>query len=421
MAELQDLMRRGLQEHQAGRLREAKKVYQQVLNAEPDRADANHLLGVLAHQMGDAEIAVRLITRAIESDPGVAGYHGNLGYALHALGRLDEAMTHYQEALAIDPDFAEAHMNLGNALVRQNQLDDAIASYRKALAINPDYAAAHNNLGTALQNLGRFDEAIPHFESNGDDNAKARVLECLYGAGRTTEYNEILSEFCRNDPANRRIAALSAFAAQQWNVEDPYPFCKAPLDFVHATNLKSDLSPFDGFSARIIEEIENAPTAWDPLDNAARGGFHTQGNLFDMETPGISMLRTIIGERIEDYRSRYADRVDGLIRQWPRRSKLYGWHVKLLKNGHMDTHYHPSGWLSGGFYLKMPDNLEGDEGTITFSLHGHDYPIRNNDIPSFQHCPKEGDLVLFPSSLFHYTTPFRSDEERHCVAFDVVP
>jgi tetratricopeptide (TPR) repeat protein len=312
-------------------------------------------------------------------------------------------------------------MNLGNALAQQNRLDDAIASYRKALAINPNFAKAHNNLGTVLQNLGRFDEAIPHFESNGDKNAKARMLECLYGAGQTTAYNEYLSEFCRSDATNRRIAAISAFVANQWDAKDPYPFCEDPLDLIYTANVKSDLAPFDGFFARIVQEIENVPTAWEPLDNAARGGFHTKGNLFDLETPEISVLRNIIQRRIEDYRSHFGDRNNGLIRQWPHQSKLLGWHVKLLKSGHMDAHYHPSGWLSGVFYLKMPDKIKGDEGAITFSLHGHDYPIRNSDIPSVQHFPKEGDLVLFPSSLFHYTTPFQSEDERHCVAFDLVP
>jgi Putative 2OG-Fe(II) oxygenase len=29
--------------------------------------------------------------------------------------------------------------------------------------------------------------------------------------------------------------------------------------------------------------------------------------------------------------------------------------------------------------------------------------------------------VLFPSSLFHRTIPFNSDEERICVAFDLKP
>ena len=35
--------------------------------------------------------------------------------------------------------------------------------------------------------------------------------------------------------------------------------------------------------------------------------------------------------------------------------------------------------------------------------------------------PSKGDLVLFPSSLFHRTIPFDSKEERLCIAFDIVP
>ena len=33
----------------------------------------------------------------------------------------------------------------------------------------------------------------------------------------------------------------------------------------------------------------------------------------------------------------------------------------------------------------------------------------------------QGDLVMFPSSLFHHTLPFESQEERISFAFDVIP
>ena len=32
-----------------------------------------------------------------------------------------------------------------------------------------------------------------------------------------------------------------------------------------------------------------------------------------------------------------------------------------------------------------------------------------------------GNLCLFPSSLYHYTIPFESEEERIVLAFDVTP
>ena len=60
--------------------------------------------------------------------------------------------------------------------------------------------------------------------------------------------------------------------------------------------------------------------------------------------------------------------------------------------------------------------------SITSSARGGiDYPILNDDIPIIRHAPKEGDLVMFPSSLFHCTTPFHSDGERQVVAFDLCP
>ena len=36
-------------------------------------------------------------------------------------------------------------------------------------------------------------------------------------------------------------------------------------------------------------------------------------------------------------------------------------------------------------------------------------------------APAVGDIVLFPSSLFHRTLPFRADADRVCIAFDIAP
>ncbi len=69
----------------------------------------------------------------------------------------------------------------------------------------------------------------------------------------------------------------------------------------------------------------------------------------------------------------------------------------------------------------MPKPLKKGEGAIYFSLHGYDYPIVNSDIPNYQYSPIEGDLILFPSSLFHKTLPFSSNDERHVIAFDIIP
>jgi len=162
-ADLHSVLQAGLRAHQAGQLADAKAAYEQVLAAQPNHADASHLLGIIAHQGGDHETAVTLIGTAIGLNPAVAAYHSNLGNALLAQGRASDAAASYGKALAISPGDAEIHANLGAALVDAGDMDGAAASYRKALALNPNNAETHVNLGNALKDLGRLDDAIASY------------------------------------------------------------------------------------------------------------------------------------------------------------------------------------------------------------------------------------------------------------------
>ena len=160
MATISEALAIAVQQHQAGLLQAAEQIYRQILQAEPNHADATHLLGLIAHQVGKHELAAQYITRAIALDAGVAPFHNNLGSAYSALRRIPEAVACFRRALALNPDYAEAHYNLGIALKQQEQLADAVACYRWALALNPDYAEAHYNLGIALRDQGKLDEAL---------------------------------------------------------------------------------------------------------------------------------------------------------------------------------------------------------------------------------------------------------------------
>ena len=92
----------------------------------------------------------------------------------------------------------------------------------------------------------------------------------------------------------------------------------------------------------------------------------------------------------------------------------------MIKGGYQTAHIHPSGWVSGVIYLKTIENPEKSEGAIKFGLHGHNYPILNADYPKQVFQPQDGDIVLFPSSLFHETVPVIQDKERCIIAFDLI-
>ena len=90
-----------LQHHSSGRISEAKKLYQRVLNSNPNHIDALHLIGVAFHQEGLNEEAVLHIRNAITQKPDFAEAHCNLGAALIALGKPDQAEISYKKAVAI--------------------------------------------------------------------------------------------------------------------------------------------------------------------------------------------------------------------------------------------------------------------------------------------------------------------------------
>jgi len=145
------------QHHLAGRLRPAEILYRQVLQAEPNNAQALHLLGYLGHQSGHSAAGVELMRQALAINPALPECHNNLGLALHDLGQIDAAVDCYRQALALRPAYAKACNNLGNALRQRGELDAAIACYDQALALDPASAATHSNKIYALYFHPRYD------------------------------------------------------------------------------------------------------------------------------------------------------------------------------------------------------------------------------------------------------------------------
>ncbi len=155
--------------HQAGRLEEAARLYDQILKSSPRHPDALHLSGLAAYQKGQHDRAEALIGKAIEICPENPAYSNNLGNVLFALHRFEEARALFLRATELKPDYAEAHNNFGNALQKLSRWNDAIAAYERALRSRPRYAEAHCNLGSALRKQGRLEEAQASYR---------RALEC---------------------------------------------------------------------------------------------------------------------------------------------------------------------------------------------------------------------------------------------------
>ena len=93
-----------------------------------------------------------------------------------------------------------------------------------------------------------------------------------------------------------------------------------------------------------------------------------------------------------------------------------------MKNGgELQPHIHDQGWLSGSLYISLPKENNSNSGNISFSYNGAGYPTDGVIFKDKVIDINEGQIILFPSSIFHKTIPFFSNQARISLAFDLKP
>lgn len=403
-----------------GRLEDAVLSCRKAITLNPDFAEAYNNLGNVLQEMGRLEDAISSYEKALSLDPDPE-VHTNLGSAYQELGRLDDAVASYQNALVLHPEFIEAHNYLGNAFQELGQLKNAVISYNNAIALKPGFPEAHYNLGSALQRLGEYESAVHNYQVADTGDARAKLLECLYDLERYEELHEILESHAEADKDNLLVAAISVFISHQLDHENPHPFCKNPLDFVRVGKIAGSARKIDGLISGVLGDLEDVYDVWEPPSVSTIEGYQTPGNLFANPEGNIAKLNTIIKREIAAYHSEFKSKGGLFVEQWPPEHRLRGWMVRLFKGGHQEEHIHPGGWISGVIYLKLPKPSDGDEGCIEFNLGGYALPHLREEWPTKVHRPEKGQIVLFPSSLFHRTIPTTTDEERITLSFDLFP
>jgi len=211
--------------HRQGDIAAAEALYGRILDAEPDNAEAMHLLGVIALQRGDAARAEELIARALTRQPGRGEFHRNLGLALMSLDRLDDAAQSLGRAIAIDPADAAALTNLGALRLRQRAVGEAIAASERAAALAPNSLEAVTNLAMALRDRGRLADAERWYRralelSPGTPGLQVDLAALLRRQGRAEEAIEQLRQAARE---NRELFLGSIrMLAAAIDEKDPY-------------------------------------------------------------------------------------------------------------------------------------------------------------------------------------------------------
>lgn len=178
---------------QAGRLSEAAKIYNRLLQRMPNNFGCVYSLAMIYAQQNNFTAAANMFHRAAQIKPELSDVHYNLAVALGMAGNFKDATLSYERVLQIDPHHANARNNYATALLHSGRAADAVRQYDELIAQTQTSANAYVNRGTARLSLKRIEEALADFE-------RAIVLKPNFADAHLNRGNA-LAELGRTDEA----------------------------------------------------------------------------------------------------------------------------------------------------------------------------------------------------------------------------
>ncbi len=186
---------------QVGRLNDAVREAEAVLEREPNNVEMRRVLG--------------RIYRGYLADPG----QGKLNEDLQK-----RAIEQYEKIIAIDPKDSESHLHLGNLYRVSQDSVKAEAEFKKVIELDPESEDALTGLASLYAELGDTNGAIEMLSKVSQRNPKSRILAALGAAyeqaGQNDKAAETLDKALQQDRNNlevRRALARNLLASEQYD------------------------------------------------------------------------------------------------------------------------------------------------------------------------------------------------------------
>ena len=392
--------------HQSDQLDEALKLYWQTIDLEPNHVGALTLAGILTCQGDDYEEGIRLIKSAVAIQPENLDALYNLGYALEAAGRLEEAETTYRKVIACKPDIVDAWQNLAGVLDKQGKTLEAEHTLREIMLNDPK-----------AKKGDRFIDLIGRQIKNGHLNEAIETCDLYY----------------KVFPWNMFALALKGFVLNEMgDIES----AKKILDYERLIKTVkhasvpgyNDIASFNDELKRFV--LSHPTLTFEPDQKSTHGGSQTAFIQTDTAPPFLALC-SLIETTIAEYSETVAQTpLHPYLSPMSQKFSLSIWATTLTGPGHQSPHFHPSGWLSGVYYVSLPKAISEDDqtkaGWIEYGKPNDNFGLKAT---SLTHTiqPEEGLMVLFPSYMYHRTIPFDlnagpdNNQTRISFAFDAVP
>ena len=463
------LVRTGAEQHRSAILWQWTGLLQRALDRHEDAIDSFAEAARLAPldvkiAQGHAQTtneaglnAVALFEHARSLAPGNGAIHIGLASARAAVGDGDRGASELRALLERSPMWTYGHKQLAQLLSTLGRRIEATDSLEHAIRRFPQAGPLWEALLDVQQRAGAYEslqDIVERARAAGISSAQFAIYEAIHAA----QFNDETYPPALFDAAPRDID----LALETWRVrhllrvgavEAALPILDRGLKGEHSAELwpyaatawrivgdpRSDWLEGDSRLVRVVDLTDTLPpleqlaetlralhvAKGEYLDQSVRGGTQTDGPLFSRIEPVIRHLRAAVTSAVESYTAQLPppDKEHPLLNhRRDRRIRFSGsWSVRLRSGGHHSNHVHPQGWISSALYVALPARNDGvPENAGWLTLGEPDDNLQLDIGPWRQIEPRPGQLVLFPSWMWHGTVPF-PEGERLTVAFDVRP
>ena len=169
-----------LDAHKVSDCEVAQKLYQNVLEIEPDHSEANHNLGIIFAKKNECEKALKLFNNCLQKNPNVSLYWASYIDTLIQVDRICEAATLveaaresglfcgeissiYQRLQLGTTEPGEMVIKQLNTLLDEHKFDAVMAECLRLETIYPNSSILFETLGNAYLGQKKLKLAIPYF------------------------------------------------------------------------------------------------------------------------------------------------------------------------------------------------------------------------------------------------------------------
>lgn len=138
---------------QATDIEEKIQLYARLAQLAPQFADAKNNLGVALFRAGRIDEARAVFEKLVVEHSDYAMGFNNLGYVFEALGRFDVAIANYRKAIELDSKLILAWENLSSALYEQGDYQGAMKAAQEVLLYEPSNADAKARIAACEKRL----------------------------------------------------------------------------------------------------------------------------------------------------------------------------------------------------------------------------------------------------------------------------